>query len=167
MAPSSLECRQEVGRLWRLRLATFRKCKPSSTLQAAGAVTRTERRTPSAGPKNCSQRHGPTEHTHASRRSGSTPRTIPYFGPKLATSLAQVWTEAGGSVEEHILPPYGAEGHSIADDRRGWDMWGPSLQSFLTRTRENAGSGIKMAADPQPPPASSMIETSTLQPPAE
>lgn len=90
-----------------------------------------------------------------------------YFGPKLATTLAQVWTEAGGSVEEHILPPYGAEGHAIADDRRGWDIWGPSLQSFLTRARENAGTGIKMAADPQPPPASSTIETSTLQSPAE
>ena len=47
-----------------------------------------------------------------------------YFGPKLAKSLAQVWSEAGGSVEEHILPPYGAEGHTIADDRRGWDIWG-------------------------------------------
>jgi dienelactone hydrolase len=86
-----------------------------------------------------------------------------YFGPKLAKSLAQVWSEAGGSVEEHILPPYGVEGHTIADDRRGWDLWGASLQSFLTRARENAGSSVKIASDPAARPATSIIETSTLQ----
>lgn len=86
-----------------------------------------------------------------------------YFGPKLAKNLAQVWSSAGGSVEEHILPPYGTEGHTIADDRRGWDIWGPSLQSFLTRVREHAPNGLKVAADPASH-ASVMIETSTIEP---
>jgi len=86
-----------------------------------------------------------------------------YFGPKLAQSLAEVWSGAGGGVEEHILAPYGMEGHTIADDRRGWDIWGPSLQSFLMRARDNAASRVKEVAEPAPRPPSAMIETSTLQ----
>lgn len=84
-----------------------------------------------------------------------------YFGPKLAESLAQVWSNAGGSVEEHILPPYGTEGHTIADDRAGWDIWGPSLESFLERVREQAPKSVEMAADPGSQ-SSAMIETSTI-----
>jgi len=86
-----------------------------------------------------------------------------YFGPRLAQSLAQVWSAAGGSVEEHILPPYGADGHTIADDRRGWDIWGPSLQSFLMRARDDAASHIRIASDPAQRPMPASIETSTLQ----
>ena len=70
-----------------------------------------------------------------------------YFGPELAKSLVQVWSEAGGSVEAHILPPYGVEGHGIADDRMGWDVWGNSLASFLARTREQDMSDVKIAAE--------------------
>lgn len=87
-----------------------------------------------------------------------------YFGPKLAESLGQAWNAAGGNVEEHILPPYGSEGHSIADDRRGWDIWGSSLQAFLKHANENAANAINVASDPAPHPAAAMIETSTLQP---
>jgi len=89
-----------------------------------------------------------------------------YFGPKLAEDLAQTWSNAGGSVEEHILPPYGHEGHAIADDRQGWDIWGPSLDSFLQRVRDEAPKSVEMAADPgQRSP--SMIETSTITPRAK
>jgi dienelactone hydrolase len=103
-----------------------------------------------------SQEHEPTIWFYAKNDS--------YFGPKLAENLAKVWTAAGGSVEEHILPPYGTEGHRIADDRRGWDLWGPSLQSFLTRVRQQAPEGVKVAADPgsQPPSTTSAIETSAI-----
>jgi dienelactone hydrolase len=73
-----------------------------------------------------------------------------YFGPKLAQDLAMAWSGAGGSVEEHILPPYGAEGHTIADDRLGWDIWGPSLAQFLARVRNSSGSRPEIAAYPQP-----------------
>jgi dienelactone hydrolase len=60
-------------------------------------------------------------------------RNDSYFGPKLAEDMARAWSEAGGFVEPHILPPYGDEGHSIADDRAGWELWGPDLQRFLAR----------------------------------
>lgn len=55
-----------------------------------------------------------------------------YFSPKLAEELAQSWSGNGGQVEARILPPYGTEGHNIADDLAGWDLWGPSLDRFLT-----------------------------------
>jgi dienelactone hydrolase len=85
-----------------------------------------------------------------------------YFGPKLAKSLAQAWSGAGGSVEEHILPPYGRDGHTIADDRAGWDLWGPSLEGFLARVRENS-EGAKIASDPHVP-AAPVVETAASQP---
>jgi hypothetical protein len=34
-------------------------------------------------------------------------------------------------VEAQILPAYGVDGHSIADDRASWDLWGPALDRFL------------------------------------
>ncbi|WP_246317444.1 alpha/beta hydrolase family protein [Hyphomicrobium methylovorum] len=71
-----------------------------------------------------------------------------YFGPRLAKSLAQVWGNAGGQVEEHILPPYGRDGHTIADDRRGWDIWGARLASFLGRVQQGSGDTLHMAAQP-------------------
>lgn len=86
-----------------------------------------------------------------------------YFGPELAEDLAQTWSSAGGSVEEHILPPYGQDGHAIADDRQGWDIWGPSLDSFLERVRDSEPKSVEMAADPGHS-QSSMIETSTITP---
>lgn len=90
-----------------------------------------------------------------------------YFGPKLAESLAQVWSGAGGSVEEHIFPAYGDEGHRLADDRQGWDIWGPSLESFLTRIRDQAPKTVEMAADhAAPSPASARIETATIPAPS-
>ncbi len=56
-----------------------------------------------------------------------------YFGPHLAEAMAKAWSDAGGSVEAHILPAYGDEGHNIADDRAGWDLWGGDLDRFLAR----------------------------------
>jgi dienelactone hydrolase len=109
----------------------------------------------SAARRYASRAHEPTIWFYAKNDS--------YFGPKLAESLAQVWAAAGGSVEEHILPPYGTEGHTIADDRRGWDIWGPSLASFLTRVHKQAPQGLQLAADPATrPPA--LAETSTIEP---
>jgi dienelactone hydrolase len=54
-----------------------------------------------------------------------------YFGPSLAAKLAVAWREGGGNVEYDPLPAYGADGHDIADDRAGWDVWGASLDRFL------------------------------------
>lgn len=54
-----------------------------------------------------------------------------YFSPELATSMAQVWDAAGGLVELHVPPPYGRDGHKIADDQAGWEIWGPLMNRFL------------------------------------
>lgn len=59
-------------------------------------------------------------------------RNDSYFGPDLARRMAQSWKSRGGSVEANILPAYNSEGHSIADDRAGWDLWGASLDRFLS-----------------------------------
>ena len=56
-----------------------------------------------------------------------------YFGPDLARKLASEWVSGGGLAEEHILPPYSDDGHRIADDRAGWEVWGDVLASFLDR----------------------------------
>jgi dienelactone hydrolase len=84
-------------------------------------------------------------------------RNDSYFGPALAEKLAQAWSAGGASVEEHILPAYGADGHTIADDRQGWDIWGPSLDRFLTKVR---GSAVEVAAERSE--QSTAIETSSI-----
>lgn len=105
----------------------------------------------------------------AAGRFGSTAR-IPtlwlysendsYFGPKLASDMAEAWRAGGAAAELDILPPYGSDGHDIANDRAGWDAWGAIADRFLaapdTRapdTREMASS-VSAAA-----PAASAIET--------
>jgi hypothetical protein len=45
--------------------------------------------------------------------------------------MASAWAEAGGKAEYDPLPSYGEDGHDIADDRAGWDVWGKSLDRFL------------------------------------
>ena len=59
-----------------------------------------------------------------------------YFGPELAAALAKEWQDAGGSVEARIFPPFNTDGHTIADDRASWDLWGNDLDEFLNRQRE-------------------------------
>lgn len=56
-----------------------------------------------------------------------------YFGPGLARSMAAAFNAAGGSAELHVLPPYSSDGHSLADDQAGWDLWGDKLDDFLAR----------------------------------
>lgn len=71
-------------------------------------------------------------------------RNDSYFGPKLAENLARAWSNNGGQVEAQILPPYGAEGHNIADDRAGWDLWGTALDRFVARLN---GGGDQQVAE--------------------
>ncbi len=72
-------------------------------------------------------------------RAGQVPtiwfyaRNDSYFGPKLARRMADAWRSRGGSAEANILSAYGSEGHNIADDRAGWDLWGDKLDRFLER----------------------------------
>lgn len=60
-------------------------------------------------------------------------RNDSYFGPDLAGRMAQAWRSKGGAVEANILPAYNSEGHNLADDRAGWDLWGGKLDRFLRR----------------------------------
>lgn len=80
-------------------------------------------------------------------------RNDSYFGPALAKRLAAAWTAGGGDVSLHLLPAYGNDGHAIADDRAGWDLWGRELEAFLagntlTARRQPAGPRPRHAADP-------------------
>ncbi len=110
---------------------------------------------------------GETDLLSAARHYGATARepTIwfyanndSYFGPDLAQKLARSWGDAGGNVEEHILPAYGADGHTIADDRQGWDIWGASLDHFLTSVR---GAQMQVASERSEQPATPR-ETSAI-----
>lgn len=58
-----------------------------------------------------------------------------YFEPKLANTMAKSWSSAGGAVKLHSLPAYGQEGHNIANDRAGWNLWGGQLDVFLESAR--------------------------------
>lgn len=55
------------------------------------------------------------------------------FHPELVRGMADAWTANGGSAELRILPPHGADGHTLADDRAGWRLWGPYVDDFLAR----------------------------------
>ncbi len=71
-----------------------------------------------------------------------------YFRPDLACAMAAAWHDGGGDAELHVFPPYGSDGHTIADDRAGWDIWGTTLARFLS------GRGdAPVAALSDPPPA--------------
>ena len=71
-----------------------------------------------------------------------------YFGPKLATAMADAWRGAGAEADLHILPPYGAEGHDIANDRAGWNVWGAFADGFLGTHRppQIAAGGVSEVA---------------------
>lgn len=71
-----------------------------------------------------------------------------YFRPALAEAMAAAWQEGGGAAELHILGPYGADGHTLADDRAGWDVWGTALERFLDR-----GDAAVASLDAAPPAA--------------
>lgn len=57
-----------------------------------------------------------------------------YFPPDIAKAMAAAYKARGGSAEFHLLPSYGSEGHSLADDHAGWSLWGDNLSSFLNET---------------------------------
>jgi dienelactone hydrolase len=61
-------------------------------------------------------------------------RNDSYFGPELARRMEAAFAKSGAPASLHILPAYGAEGHEIASDEAGWDLWGNDLDSFLAST---------------------------------
>ncbi len=89
-------------------------CGRSELIKAAGAFGATA--------------HIPTIWFYASNDS--------YFSPELAKQMAAAWSEGGDEADLYVLPPYGDDGHEIADDRAGWDLWGPALAHFLAAHSE-------------------------------
>jgi len=64
-------------------------------------------------------------------------RNDSYFPPRVAAALANSWRDSGGHAELSMLEPYGSDGHRIADDRAGWDLWGVSLDRFLDKVMQS------------------------------
>jgi dienelactone hydrolase len=58
-----------------------------------------------------------------------------YFPPDLSRRMAEEFGLAGGSVEYHLLPAFGTEGHVLAESRDTAHIWGPTLDAFLARLR--------------------------------
>jgi dienelactone hydrolase len=58
-----------------------------------------------------------------------------YFPPDLSRRMAEEFGLAGGSVEYHLLPPFGSEGHLLAETSDTAQIWGPTLDAFLARLR--------------------------------
>jgi len=56
-----------------------------------------------------------------------------YFGPDLATSMADAWARGGGLVDLRLLGAHRREGHDIASDQIGARAWGPLLERSLER----------------------------------
>lgn len=61
-----------------------------------------------------------------------------YFRPDLARAMASAWQAGGGEAELHVFPPYGEDGHNLADDRAGWEIWGSTVDNFLDASRKAA-----------------------------
>jgi pimeloyl-ACP methyl ester carboxylesterase len=78
-----------------------------------------------------------------------------YFRPDLARGLATAWQNGGGKAELHIFPPYGADGHNLADDRAGWDVWGDVLDRFLEASQaQSVAVSVPPAAPSEKQPGS-------------
>ena len=58
-------------------------------------------------------------------------RNDSYFDPELARAMASQWNRAGGHASLHVLAAYGEDGHDVAEDQAGWDLWGEALDKFL------------------------------------
>ena len=58
-----------------------------------------------------------------------------YFGPELSMRLASAFQAAGGNVEYHLLPDFGADGHFLIDSADGVQIWAPLVSEFLGRHR--------------------------------
>jgi dienelactone hydrolase len=56
-----------------------------------------------------------------------------YFGPELSMRLASAFQVAGGNVEYHLLPDFGADGHFFIDSPDAVRIWAPLVSEFLRR----------------------------------
>jgi dienelactone hydrolase len=58
-----------------------------------------------------------------------------YFGPDLSRRMHEAYTAAGGDVEYHLMPPFGAEGHFFIDSPDAIPQWSPLVTQFLDKHR--------------------------------
>ena len=82
-------------------------------------------------------------------------RNDSYFNPDLAAAMATAWNHSGGRASLQVLAPYGEDGHDLADDQAGWNLWGDALDKFL-----NDAAPVPVASNSRAPPLSTAsIET--------
>ena len=58
-----------------------------------------------------------------------------YFPPRLSRAMADAFRSAGGKADYRLLPPFGAEGHLLAESENAEPVWGPALEQFLATLR--------------------------------
>jgi dienelactone hydrolase len=58
-----------------------------------------------------------------------------YFGPDLSKRMHAAYTDAGGSAEYHLMPPFGNEGHIFIDSPDSIPQWSPLVSQFLDTHR--------------------------------
>src|SRR5712671_2483542 len=56
-----------------------------------------------------------------------------FFGPELSKRMHKAYTEAGGSAEYHLLPPFGSDGHFLVDSPDAIPLWAPLVGAFLDK----------------------------------
>jgi len=54
-----------------------------------------------------------------------------FFGPALSKRMNEAYTQAGGSAEYHLLPPFGNDGHYLIDSADSIPLWAPLVSRFL------------------------------------
>jgi dienelactone hydrolase len=58
-----------------------------------------------------------------------------YFAPHLSGAMAAAFRASGGMVDYRLLPPFGAEGHYLAETDGSQAIWGPVVERFLATLR--------------------------------
>ena len=67
--------------------------------------------------------------------TGRTPCFDIYCVFSLSKKMHQAYTEAGGTAEYHLLPPFGSDGHFFIDLPDAIPLWAPLVSQFLDSRR--------------------------------
>lgn len=54
-----------------------------------------------------------------------------YFAPRLSRRLAEAFRTAGGRVDYELVPPFGGDGHFLAESDASEPIWSPIVERFL------------------------------------
>jgi dienelactone hydrolase len=58
-----------------------------------------------------------------------------YFAPRLSGAMAAAFRAAGGKADYALLPPFGDDGHFMAERPGSESAWGPAVERFLAALR--------------------------------